>query len=310
VSDGVRASVVIPVDDEAIHVEAAVRSALASDLRGLEVLVVDNSSTDRSAVAIGNIRDSRLVRVRLRSGRGTSRPRNVGIARATAPYVAFLDSNDLLKPNRLSAAVTALDGRPEAGFAFADFEVVDEGGRIVRPSGIAGIPGSATLTTGSPGDNWRVLRQADLARALLFGNFIETSGVVVRRQLIAEIGPFDEAVACCAALDLWFRLAHRCGALYSSEAGHARRAGTRSDNGATHQAIEECIAVLRREKSRWSERGARNQLDRCIAQYLASVAYRERARRHRLRSTAIFAYAFATSPEVRWLRGMLGSILR
>ena len=301
-----RVSVIITVNDEESQLEAAVASALASDLHELEVVVVDSSSTHRSESAFDSVRDSRLVRVRLRPDQRAIRLRNVGVARARAPYVAFLDADDLLKVSSLSAAVEALERSREAGLAFADFARIDAAGRVIQPSGSAQFSSLRTLLTSPLEGRWRLIRQPLLARGLLYENFIGRSGAVVRRQLMAEIGPFDETVAGCAELDLWFRLAHRCDALYSSEVSHSRREVPTGDARETIQAAEDCIAVLRREKSRWCERGARRQLDTRIAQQLASIAYQERRRRHRLRSTAMFAYAFATCPDVRWLSGILG----
>jgi len=305
VSESVRVSVVVAVDDAETDLEATLCSALGSDLRGLEVVVVDTSSTNRSA-AFDGTRDSRLVRVRLRPGQAAARARNVGVVRAAAPYVAFLAADDLIRVERLDAAVGALERTPAAGFAFADFECIDAGGGIIRPSGVAQYPAFRTLVPEPREGGWHLIRQPDLARALLYGNFIARSGLVVRRPLLAEIGPFDETVACCADLDLWLRLAHRCDALYSSQVGCSCRATPRGNSSLTIQAGEDCIAVLRREKRRWSERAARRALDCRIAQSLASVGYEERRRRHRLRAAAMFAYAFATRPDVRWLGGMLG----
>ena len=309
-SQSVRVSVVIAVDDAESHLQQAVLSALASDIPELEVLVVDNGSLDRSAVVIGRVRDSRLVRVRLRPGQGSARTRNVGIARARAPYVAFLDPDALLKPDSLSAAVSALNAYPAAGFAFADFERVDEGGNPIQPSGMACFSGFRSVTTEPVEGSWFLIRQPHLARGLLYENFLETSGAVVRRQLFTAIGPFAEEAACCADLDLWFRLAHSCDALYSSGISHSRRGGATGYAAMSRVASEECNAVLRREKDRWNERSVRRLLDRRIAENLAHVAYQERRHRHRLRSSAMFAYAFATYPEIRWLAGMLGSIVR
>jgi cellulose synthase/poly-beta-1,6-N-acetylglucosamine synthase-like glycosyltransferase len=308
-SDSVRVSVVITAVDAQSGVEAALHSALASDLPSLEVIMVDNGPTNRSAIAVADVQDPRVVTVRVRPGRGTSRSRNVGIARARAPYVGFLDPDDLLKPDKLSATVNALDRYPEAGLAFSDFECIDASGTVIRPSGIAGLASFRTLASEPLEGSWRLIRQAHLARGLLYENFIATSGVVVRRQLLTEIGPFDEAVPCCADLDLWFRLAHRCDALYCSEVGHSRRDRSARYTSSTYAASKDCITVLRSERNRWRDRTARRQLDRLIAQKLANIAYDERRRRHRLRSSAMFAYAFATSPEVRWLSGMLRSIL-
>lgn len=307
-NDSVRISVVIAIDNAEARLRQAIRSALTSDINELEVIVVDNGALDRCADAISREHDSRIVRVRLRPGHGVTRSRNVGIARARAPYVTFLEPNDRLRPDRLSAAVNALDRHSDAGFAFANFECVSEAGETIRPSGMGCFPGFTSVATEPLEGNWRLIRQPDLARGLLYENFIGTSGVVVRRQLFTEIGPFAEEAACCANLDLWFRLAHRCDALYTSDISHSQWEGV-GDGGKKDSAGEECNAVLRREKTRWNDRTARRLIDRRIAQNLAEVACQERRRRHRLRSSLMFAYAFATSPDIRWLRGMLSTVL-
>jgi glycosyltransferase involved in cell wall biosynthesis len=310
VSDRVRVSVVMPVYNAEAYVEMAVRSALASDLHEIEVIVVDDGSKDRSAAIVDRIEDPRVVTVRLRPSGGPSRPRNVGIARARAPYVAFLDADDLIKPGKLRAAVSELDGHSEAGFAFADFEHIDAGGTVIRPSAFAEFQSFRTLASLSVGENWHLIPQAELARGLLYANFIGTSGVVLRKQLLAEIGPFDESISYSEDRDLWFRLAHRWGALYWDQVGHSYRIrpGSLTDGPETRNARDR-ITVLQRERKRWRDRAARRQLDRLIAENLGSLGYQERLRRHRLRSVAMFARAVAISPDVRWLRAILGSIV-
>ena len=69
------------------------------------------------------------------------------------------------------------------------------------------------------------------------------------------------------------------------------------------------IIVLEREKNIRTDPVARRQLDRRIAENLAGVAYQERLRKRRLRSAAMFAAAFVTYPQARWLRAMMGSVL-
>jgi glycosyltransferase involved in cell wall biosynthesis len=310
-NDAVRASVVMAAYNAEGYVELAIRSALASDLREIEVIVVDDGSNDRTPEIVSNVRDPRVVLVRLRPSGGPSRPRNVGIARARAPYVAFLDADDLIKPWKLSAAVTALDRHSEAGFAFADYERIDADGRVVMPSVMAGYPVFSTLGCVSVGDAWYVMPQTELARGLLYENFIGTSGVVLRKQLLTEIGPFDDSLVFSEDRDLWFRLSHSCGALYSSRIGHSYRItpGSLSYGPAVRNARHR-ITVLRREKNRWKDRTAHRQLNHLIAENLATIGYEKRRRHRRLQSIAMFAQAFTTSPEFRWLRGLLGSVVR
>jgi len=306
VSDRVLVSVVTAVPDARAALDGALRSVLASDLSELEVIVVENGPMDGP---VADVQDPRIVRVTMRPGQRALRLRNVGIARASAPYVALLDPDDVLKPNKLSATVSALDRNPDAGFAFSDFECIDESGAVVRSSALTDTAHLPTLTNEGREGNWHLIRQAVFARGLLYQNPIGTSGVVIRRNLLTEIGPFAEVAGPCADLDYWFRLAHCRDALYSSEVGYSHREGVAARNGSTGSASKCYIEVLRREKERWSDRAARRQLDRVIADNLARIAADQRLRRRRFRSAAGFAHAFATSPDVRWLDGMLRSIL-
>ena len=273
----------------------------------LEAIVVLSGVPDRGD-ALSSVGDPRLVTVRLRAAQGMSRLLNVGVARARAPYVAFLWPDEVIKPDRLGATADALDRHGEAGFAFTDFDYVDGNGAVLRASATA--PALHTLTRVPLENGWSLVPQPQLARALLAENFVALSSVVLRRQLLTEIGPFDERLTYCADLDLWFRLAHRYDVLYGDQVGHScRRRCANALNPEDVRSARDRITLLRREKERWRDRAAQRLLDQSIAQSYAEMGYEESRRRHRLRSIAMFASAFATFPQARWLRGMLGLML-
>jgi glycosyltransferase involved in cell wall biosynthesis len=308
--DRVRVSVVIPVFNAERYVEATVRSVLASDLRELEIVIVDDGSTDRSAEIVGQIGDPRIVFIQLRGSGGPARPRNVGIARARAPYIALLDADDLIKPDKLSSAAAALDRNPEAGFAFADFEKIDGDGRILESSVIAQIAAFRALASGPDKDSWRLIPRSELERGLLTANFIGTSGVLLRKSVLSDIGVFDESLVYCEDRDLWFRLAHRCSALYREQIGHSYRVAAGSlTYKPTLRTARDRITVFRREKARRKTRRERRQLDRQIAENLAGIGYEYRRSRKSLRSAASFLQAFVTHPDVRWMRALAGSLV-
>jgi teichuronic acid biosynthesis glycosyltransferase TuaG len=306
----VRVSVVMPLYNAEEYVEAAVRSVLGSDLEAFELLVMDDGSKDRSADIVAAIDDPRIVLVRMPASGGPSRPRNLAIARARAPYIAFLDSDDLLCPDTLSASANALAANPSAGLTFTDYESIDARGAQIQSSVHADYPTLKSLARAQVAGGWELIAQPDFARALLFENFINTSGVMVRRDLLNAVGGFDESLVYSEDRDLWFRLAHRGGALYRKQRGLWRRlrAGSLSFGPQIRNARDR-ITVLRRERERWQERAALRQIDRRIAENLAVIGYEER-RGRRLHALAMFARAYAVSPEVRWLRGLLGSVLR
>ena len=169
---------------------------------------------------------------------------------------------------------------------------------MIRASAVAEFPGFRALASTALDGGWRLLPKAELARGLLYENFISTSGVVLRRHLLTEIGPFNESLVYAEDLDLWFRLANRCDALFWNNIGHAyrNRPGSLTNKLGTRSPSDH-ITVLEREKRTRTDPVARRQLDLRIAENLAGLAYQERRRQRRLRSAAMFAAAFATFPE-------------
>jgi glycosyltransferase involved in cell wall biosynthesis len=310
VPDEVRVSVVMPLYNAEKYVKSAIGSALASDLRELEVIVVDDGSRDASAAVVAAIDDPRVTLLRTSPSGGPARPRNTGIARARAPYIALLDADDLLKPHKLSGAIAALQRQPQAGFAFGDFERIDAEGELIEASTLAGYPMFQSLAAVELQPPWRLIPQAELARGLLYENFIGTSGVVVRKDLLDAIGGFDEGLVCSEDRDLWFRAAHHGAALYSNEVGHSYRVIPSSlSHGPVIRNARCRIAVLQREKARWTDAAARVQVERLITENLANIAYAYRQSRRRFASALLFLQAFARTRQLRWLRGAFGSLL-
>lgn len=127
-----RVSVVIPTWNRAHEVAGAVASALAQEGPPLEVIVVDDGSTDGTVRALA---DRFPVEPRLavltRENGGTARARNTGIEAARGEYVALLDSDDRWLPGYLAAQVEALERVPSASLSLADAEYVDRAGRVL-----------------------------------------------------------------------------------------------------------------------------------------------------------------------------------
>jgi glycosyltransferase involved in cell wall biosynthesis len=190
-------SVVIPAYNAARYVAAAVRSVLAQGAPDVEVVVVDDGSTDGTAEAAAQVaREGRAVRVLRVANGGPGRARNAGVAASRAPLVAFLDADDRWLPGGLALRRRLLEGAPGAALAHGLVRYVDEAG-----TPIAFDP----LAFGPPADR----RGGRVLRALFWGNFVHTSTVLVRRSALDEVGGFDERRALIEDYDLWLRLAAR-----------------------------------------------------------------------------------------------------
>jgi glycosyltransferase involved in cell wall biosynthesis len=306
-----RVSVVMPAYNTEQYIAAAVGSALEASAPDVEVLVIDDGSTDGTVAAVRALADPRVRIIEIAASGGPSRPRNIGLAEARAPYVSLLDSDDLLKPGKLAATVAALDRCPSAGFAFCDYEKMDEDGNVFETSFAYAYPVFRALKSEPAADGWRLIRQNELARGLLSENFIGTSGVVVRRDLALSLGGFDAAIAFGEDLDLWFRLAHRCDALYSPNVGHSYRVRSASlvrSRPRIRNALAR-LTVLRRDRARWRDRAARRQLDRSIAETLAVIVREQRLQGARWSAVRYSLQAYVTSPESRWLANLLVAAL-
>jgi glycosyltransferase involved in cell wall biosynthesis len=310
VTEPVRVSVVIPVFNAAATLAATLRSVLASELRELEILVIDDGSTDASVDIAQAIGDTRIRVLREHASGGPARPRNVGIFNARAPYIALLDADDLLKPDKLSASVAALEQHPQAGFAFADFEKIDADGKLLEPSVVAYKLAACRLASTPLADSWSLISQSELARGFLYRNFLTPSGVVLRKSVLGEVGGFDETLVYSEDLDLWFRLAHHCSALYSSRVGHSYRvaAGSLTYRPSVRTARDRITALLR-ERARRRQHAERRQIDRLLAETQATLGWEYRRGRRRLRAAAAFAQALLRQPRVRWMRALLGSLV-
>ncbi len=180
-------SVVIPCYNRAGTIAQAVRSAVAQTRAPLEILVVDDASTDESA-SVAEHAGARVVR--MTSNRGSAAARNVGIHAASGDAIAWLDSDDYWDPNHLDVVTSLLDTYPDAAVATSAVRMIG------KRSGVwyAGVP------DGPPSD---VMRKA-------FYDWIMPSiSTITRRGAILAAGGFDESERFAVDFDAWLRLARR-----------------------------------------------------------------------------------------------------
>jgi glycosyltransferase involved in cell wall biosynthesis len=179
---------VVPTHNRSGLLAVTLRSVLRQRDVDLEIIVVDDASTDQTAAMLAGLGDPRLRTVRHETPHGVSAARNCGAAEARGEWVAFTDDDDLWAPDKLArqlhaAEVTSRD------WAYAGSVSITDGFRIVH--GLPPLPPEQVVA---------VLRRYN---AIPAGG----SNVVVRRATLLQVGPFDIRLRNTEDWEMWIRLA-------------------------------------------------------------------------------------------------------
>jgi glycosyltransferase involved in cell wall biosynthesis len=188
-----RVTILIPVFNRERFVDEAIRSVLEQDFQDFELLLVDDGSTDGTPEVLRSwqARDPRIVVVTAPQNLGIPGALNLGLQHARAPYVARLDSDDLMMPHRLAAQCAVLDERPDVVLASSMYEIVDAGGNHIA--------------------TWRGEEPHELVAHLLgFYNIVGGHSQVMYRlsDVMAE-GGYSLDHPASEDYDLWVRLLQR-----------------------------------------------------------------------------------------------------
>jgi cellulose synthase/poly-beta-1,6-N-acetylglucosamine synthase-like glycosyltransferase len=180
-------SIIIPCYNGEAFLQEAIESALAQSYRRVEVIVVDDGSTDRS----GEIARSFPVRYFYHANRGLCASRNEGVRYSKGSYILFLDADDRLKPDAIENGLSVLVEQPECAISVGDHMFICQDRLHVAAS-----------------------RKECLSEfhyeALLKSNFIEMiSCVLFRRSVLEEIGGFNPGLKVAEDYDLYLRIARK-----------------------------------------------------------------------------------------------------
>lgn len=184
-------SVVIPTFNHAVFLADALRTVIAQTYAPVEIIVVDNYSTDNTAEVIAAAKHSALKYVKFANRGIIAAARNAGIRAASGEYIAFLDADDEWFPEKLALQIPHLLVGSLAGVA-SDLTYT-------------GAASYAESEFGKGEEGWHDYDYAELVRQ----NAVTTSSMVVRRADLERVGGFDELPAFNVIEDweLWLRLA-------------------------------------------------------------------------------------------------------
>jgi glycosyltransferase involved in cell wall biosynthesis len=181
-------SVVIPTRNRCRRLERAVQSSLGQRGVALEVLVVDDGSTDSTGQLVSGFSDPRVRYMKRAVSGGVSAARNAGIAEARGRWIAFLDDDDVWAPSKVARQL----------------EVMAANGRTWSYAGDVVVDGSLNILAGRPPPP-----PNEVVRLLERHNSIPggASNIIVDSQTLAAAGPFDPGLSSSEDWDMWIRLA-------------------------------------------------------------------------------------------------------
>lgn len=182
-----RVSVVVPSRNRARLLRRTLQSILAQRFTDLEVILVDDGSTDDTPALTARA-DPRVVVIRNREPIGVSAARNRGIAAARGEWIAFCDDDDLWSPDKLSHQLAAAE-RAGTDWAYSGDVNIDDELRI--------------LSGGPPRDPQDVVALLPRWNPIASGG----SNVIVRSDILARVGGFDPSLRRTEDWDLWIRIA-------------------------------------------------------------------------------------------------------
>jgi len=181
-------SVIIPTYNRGYCISESIDSVLNQEYRQIELIVVDDGSTDETRELVTKYPD--LIYRRLEKNSGVSHARNLGIDLAQGELICFLDSDDLWEKNKLKVQVDWMQAHPDCKIAYSDEIWIRNGVRV------------------NPMKKHRKF-SGDIYQHCLALCIVSPSSVILRSSLLREIGGFDENFPVCEDYDLWLRIAHR-----------------------------------------------------------------------------------------------------
>lgn len=183
-----KVSVIIPTFNRSELLKKAIESLEKQSHQNLEIIIIDDFSTDNTAAIVAEMTDDRIIYLKHEVNKGGSEARNTGLRRATGNFIGFLDSDDQWLPEKIEKQLEKFNDEPDVGVVYSGVQVVDENNQPTRKI----IP------------EYR----GDILSKLLEFNYIDTtSSVLVRKEVLDQIEGFDAKLPSCQDWDLYIRLA-------------------------------------------------------------------------------------------------------
>ena len=271
-------SIVIAAYNYGRFLAGTLDSVLAQTYRDWEAIIVDDGSTDNTQEVVEAYLGDRRIRYYRTDHVGQSAAKNAGIQKTTAPLVCILDADDLWLPPKLELQRTLFRDDLELGVAYTRRLVMDEDGFLLQY-------------------DQPTLHRGQVLPKMFKDNFVCHSSVMIRRQVLEEVGMFDESIPMAIDYDLWLRIAARYRFDYVDEPCVVYRTGHANLSRRSEGRLMSVLGIMRRFLE---EHGGRELLKGAVVRRAFAETYTHigmaKARQSRLAALPWLLRAVATSP--------------
>lgn len=209
-------SVIVPAFNAEHYIEETLRSIVSQTYEQVEICVVDDGSTDKTATIVARF-GSRVRYFRQANSGGCAAPRNTGIAGCSGSYLTFIDADDIMPPERIERQVEFLQKNPEVGIVFCDY----------RNFGTTGLDESTHFQACPRFSRLLDAREeAIVANACIYladENFGISGSFMLQRELLSKVAGFDVTLKACEDFHFYYRLARVSPAGVINHVGLLRR---------------------------------------------------------------------------------------
>ncbi|MGC9461183.1 glycosyltransferase family 2 protein [Vibrio genomosp. F10] len=296
-----KVSVIIPTYNCRDYLPKAISSVLDQTHRDIELLIINDNSSDDTAHYLTTLTDPRII-IMTAHGVGASKARNLGIQRSSGEFIAFLDADDFWYPEKLSLQLKLHKNNPDLALSFTNYDHFTERYQVI-------------IDSFTYWEQFQNCTQESFAvenplALVIKNNVIGTSTVMLRANVLSKVDLFDTNIRYGEDWELWLRIceSHGVGVLNSVQSGYLMRQSSATQSYRFRlknlQSIESILQRYEKESDRWNL--SPSTLKSARARLMEGYADYHRGLHQNTTAISFGIAALILAPKARRIRSLLG----
>ncbi|PQJ89229.1 glycosyltransferase family 2 protein [Aliivibrio sifiae] len=296
-----KVSIIIPTYNCLVFLPTAIDSVLTQTHQDFELLVINDNSTDGTASYLNTLIDERIITITT-NGVGASLARNLGIAKASGEFIAFLDADDFWLPEKLSMQLALHADSPNLAMSFTNYDHLTET--------YESIIDCFGYWEQFKGQDEKFITLKNPLDFIIKNNIIGTSTVMVKTEILTQMHRFNEDLKYGEDWELWLRIceSHDVGVLNSIQTGYLMRQDSTTQTDGLRLRNLRCIELIlnryQKDKQYWNL--SSSALNNARARILEGYADYHRGLCQYRSAITYGIYSLFLAPQKRRVRSLLG----